>query len=199
MKKIFLLIAAAAMLNGCVSHQRSEVVNAIPGVVFQNLDGVETIKSYSVEKQTGSTSKDALKTCVLRNITNNQVQLTDASKSFTDDATGKYHNIQTSSNVQGGAVIQTETSKGIIFSGTGEYTISVLKIKKTVRFTGEITNNENKATFIFSNIQQAQNDSGLMANDGFSPVGSWDSVNPERVIHVLDEKADAISSCLSHF
>lgn len=197
MKNLILVMISSALLGGCVSYQRSAAISAIPGVEFQQKNGSEIIKSYEVKKDIGAITKDSLKSCVLSNVTNSQVQLTDASKSFSGAYTGNYYNVQTSSSVQGGSVIQAETSNGIIFAGTGEYLTSSMGIKRTVRFTGEIAPAGHQAKFMFSNIQQVQNDSGAISNNGFFDVGSWDAASPESVINVLNEKADAISRCLS--
>ncbi|NDJ59458.1 hypothetical protein GWD52_21225 [Enterobacteriaceae bacterium 4M9] len=196
MNKFLFVMISSALLSGCVSYQRSSALNSIPGIEFQQKNGAEVIKSYEVGMEVGNFSKDAMKSCILRNVTNNQVQLTDGSKSFTGAYTGNYYNIQTSSSVHGGSVIQAETKNGIIFSGTGEYVSSVMGVKRTVRFTSEATSAGSRAKFIFSNIQQVQNDSGAMSNNGFFDVGSWDAASPESVIAVLNEKANAISSCL---
>ncbi|GAB50211.1 hypothetical protein [Atlantibacter hermannii] len=199
MKKLILVMISSALMSGCVSYQRSAAINAIPGVEFQQKNGNEIIKSYEVKKDIGAITKDSLKSCVLSNVTNRQVQLTDASKSFSGAYTGNYYNVQTSSNVQGGSVIQAETSNGIIFAGTGEYLTTSMGIKRTVRFTGEIAPSGQQTKFMFSNIQQVQNDSGAISNNGFFDVGSWDAASPESVINVLNEKADSISKCLSKY
>lgn len=197
MKKLLIVIMSSALLGGCVSYQRSAAINSIPGVEFQQKNGNEIIKSYEVKKEMVNSSKDALKSCILSNVTNNQVQLTDGSKSFTGAYTGNYYNVQTSSSVQGGSVIQAETEKGVIFAGTGEYVTPTMGVKRTVRFTSEVVPEGKQAQFIFSNIQQVQNDSGAISNNGFFDVGSWDAASPEAVIAVLNEKANAISSCLA--
>ena len=196
-KKLLVAMVSCALLSGCVSYQRSAAINSIPGVEFQQKNGNEIIKSYEVKKEIVNSSKDALKSCILSNVTNNQVQLTDGSKSFTGAYTGNYYNVQTSSSVQGGSVIQAETEKGIIFAGTGEYVTPTMGVKRTVRFTSEVVPEGKQAQFIFSNIQQVQNDSGAISNNGFFDVGSWDAASPEAVIAVLNEKANAISSCLA--
>ncbi|EBV6399853.1 hypothetical protein RYQ87_003541 [Salmonella enterica] len=198
MKKIIFVALLISSVSGCVSYQRSAAISATQGVTFAQKNGYEYIKSYEVKKDISVSSADALKSCVLSNVTNNQVQLTDASKSFSGTYTGNYYNVQTQSSVHGGSVIQAETKEGIIFAGTGEYLTASLGIKRTVRYTGEINQRPDHVIFSFSNIQQVQNDSGAISNNGFFDVGSWDAARPESVVAVLNEKANDITNCLRH-
>ncbi|WP_193315761.1 hypothetical protein, partial [Klebsiella pneumoniae] len=61
--------------------------------------------------------------CIARNVTNNGVQLNDSSSSFVGAYTGNYYNIEKSTTIQGGEVINTAASSSdiVVANGTTSY------------------------------------------------------------------------------
>jgi len=198
MKGVLIATVLTVFLSGCVSQERAAFLNNTPGVELGHKDGYEYLKGYSVTfPSQGKYELDSLKSCVIKNITNNEVQLSDGSRSFTGAYTGNYYNITSKSQINGSEVIKTDTSSGLIFAGNGSYlTDGVLAVKRVVRFVGEIKQKDGKTLFEFANIQQAQTDSGAIPNSGFYDVASFSAASPDKVIGVLRESASNINSCL---
>lgn len=198
-KNILPLLTIALMLTGCSVEQIRDVkLNSITGLSVEKNGGIEYIKQYQQKIKLTNPGLSKLKICVSRNVTNREVNLTDSSGSFYGSYSGRYYNIQKGSTIQGGDIIDSYDSAGtIIAHGNSSYLFSsgIISVKRVVRFTLDIVPSKTDVIYTFSNIQQAQLDSGTLPNNGFSNVGTWEGAGPVQVVDVLKKTVSDISTC----
>lgn len=104
-------------------------------------------------------------------------------------------------NVGGGNIFKyQDANAGVaIVTGTTDAGPSLLGTTRLiVRFDLSASAPEGSADTLltFRNIARADQDTGAITNDGFTPVGSWEAAQPEAVVAALDGIASAIDSCL---
>lgn len=99
--------------------------------------------------------------------------------------------------VAGGPVIDSvsESLSSIVASGNLKYSAGLAT--DILRFKMILTLSEKEARISFINIQRAQQDTGLWANDGFSPLGVWFGSRYEQAYTALENKAANIAQCMS--
>jgi hypothetical protein len=103
--------------------------------------------------------------------------------------------------VSGGDIFkyQDESIGTAIVTGLVDTGPSLLGTTQSVtRFelTAEAPEGSSATRLTFRNITRADLNTGTIANDGFSPVGSWQAAHPEPVIAALDRLAASIDACL---
>lgn len=199
MKKCICFIAVL-LLAGCSAGQQREVrLNSIPGLKTQHNGQNEYLKEYSAKIKSNKTSPEKVKICVLRNVSNRDVILSDASKSFVGAYTGNYYNIGSKTVANGGSVVESVTDAGVIIvQGNTSYSFDsgIVHINRVVRFTLDAMPRSEHVDITFSNIQQAQTETGALPNTGFSEIGTWEGAGPYQAIKSLDKIVGSISECM---
>lgn len=199
MKK-YICIIAVLFLAGCsAGQQRDAKLNSVTGLKTQHNGQREFLKEYTTKINTNKASMDKIKICVLRNVSNRDVILSDASKSFVGAYTGNYYNIGSKTVVNGGGVIESVGDAGaIIVQGNTSYSFDsgIVQIKRVVRFTLDAIPRSEQIDLTFSNIQQAQTETGAFPNTGFFDIGTWEGAGPYQAIMSLDNIVSSISECI---
>ena len=199
MKKCICFMAAL-LLAGCSAGQQREArLNNIPSLKTQYNGQREYLKEYSAKIKTNKTPLEKVKICVLRNVSNRDVILSDASKSFVGAYTGNYYNIGSKTVVNGGGVVESVGDAGaIIVQGNTSYSFDsgIVQIKRVVRFTLDAIPRSEQIDLTFSNIQQAQTETGAFPNAGFFDIGTWEGAGPYQAIMSLDNIVSSISECI---
>lgn len=199
MKKCICFMAAL-LLAGCSAGQQREArLNNIPSLKTQYNGQHEYLKEYSAKIKTNKTPLEKVKICVLRNVSNRDVILSDASKSFVGAYTGNYYNIGSKTVVNGGGVVESVGDAGaIIVQGNTSYSFDsgIVQIKRVVRFTLDAIPRSEQIDLTFSNIQQAQTETGAFPNTGFFDIGTWEGAGPYQAIMSLDNIVSSISECI---
>lgn len=199
MKKCICFMAAL-LLAGCSAGQQREArLNNILSLKTQYNGQREYLKEYSAKIKTNKTPLEKVKICVLRNVSNRDVILSDASKSFVGAYTGNYYNIGGKTVVNGGGVVEAVNDAGfIIAQGNTSYSFDsgIVQIKRVVRFTLDAMPQSEHVNITFSNIQQAQTETGALPNTGFSEIGTWEGAGPYQAIKSLDKIVSSISECM---
>lgn len=162
-------------------------------------DGGYYIKSIDFSYQSNpAASFSKLKLCVAENVSNRAVQLNDSSGSPVDPASGYYHDVQHSQIVQGGGIFKyadaslaTLIANGTIDTGPAApgFTRDIIKYDLKASAHGQ------QVGLVFTNITRAQHSTGAAANDGFSPVRTWEAY-ATRAYAALEGIANGIKSCL---
>lgn len=142
-----------------------------------------------------------LKLCVAETISNDSVGLKDAVGSFVG-VTGTYYQAQNQQTAGGGSVFKyiDDASRTAIVSGT-------VKAQSSILFTSEFVRYELKAStansaqgaqvgLVFYAITRAQQSTGVLANDGFVPVGTIPGARPLEVVATLEAVAGRLRSCM---
>jgi hypothetical protein len=142
-----------------------------------------------------------LKLCVAETISNDSVGLKDAVGSFVG-VTGTYYQAQNQQTAGGGSVFKyiDDASRTAIVSGT-------VKAQSSILFTSEFVRYELKAStansaqgaqvgLVFYAITRAQQSTGVLANDGFVPVGTIPGARPLEVVATLEAVAGRLRGCM---
>lgn len=200
MKRVIVGLALVGMLSGCsmVNQVRDPRLNSVQGVTIENNGSYEVLKSYQ-KVIDGNINPSKLKVCIARSISNDDVQLSDSSESFYGAYSGKYYNVDKSTVSRGGDVVSfsASTEAAIVANGTTSYfyNAGLMNVERVVRFTLDIMPVNSGPQFTFSNLKQAQKNTGTVANNGFNPIGSWEGAGPYQTLEALDKVAAEISAC----
>lgn len=177
---------------------RDATLSNFSGVEFKNVSGIEYIKGYAINSTANSVEPEKAKVCTLRNVTNRDVSLSDSSKSFVGAYTGNYYNVGNKSTSSGGNVVSVSSDKSLVVNGSTEYLFDagLINVKRVVRFTLDLSMLDGKVTYTFSNIQQAQTETGAIPNNGFGDIGTWKGASPYQALSSLQNVSAGIDSCL---
>ncbi len=197
MRKLIVIAISAIILSGC-APSRIEALNSVSGLEYGSGDfGAEVIESYTANRDI-TVSSEKLALCVASSIDNGAIQLKDSSGSFVGAYSDNYYNIEKSNTISGGPTIQHASQGGVVANGVTSY--SSMAIKYYVKYTLRVQQTESGLRYIFSNIQQAQGNTGSIPNSGFSKINTdkWSASGAESVIKLLDGELYKVQSCLEY-
>lgn len=201
MKRIFGAMAVAAVLVGCATNAPSASIANLPGVQLErDAGGNVFVGAYETAAALKSGSSDKLLMCVTQSIVSRSVTLTGTATTV-GAFSGRLINTPSVQTVQGGGSVVryvSDDKRSVVAEGseTRRGTGMQAMIQRNVRYTVAVNIEEQQIKFRFSNLEQAQLDSGSAANSGFIPVGAWEAAKPQEAITVLQSVADKISGCM---
>jgi hypothetical protein len=141
-----------------------------------------------------------VKMCVVENITNNEVQLSDSAGSFVGRS-GTYYQAHNGSTVQGGDVFKyvDDTAKSLVARGSINRRAGFGGIiRLAIRFDVEISVSDANIKIKMLHIDEAMTSTGSASNDGFRPIGIWTGSMYKKDIVALDGLADQLNACLTN-
>lgn len=200
LKYCHLLIAFIA-LTGCAQNVRMpENVELTPA----NAGRPQYVLAINFSADTAISPIDGYRKarlCIAEKISNDTVTLADSSHSFIGPATGRYYQIDSAHPVAGGATLQASDDelKTVIAKGSTHYSAgpSLLAIDYYLKFTIRFTAEQNRLSIKFTDITQAQADTGSMPNTGFGPLGTfWGATAPDAY-KAAEQVANTIFQCVA--
>lgn len=201
MKKILAVALGAVLLSGCsmMDKSRDPKLNSMQGVSLDNNGTYEFLKSYQ-KSLSGKLNKEKIKVCIVRSISNDDVVL-DGSSSVTNSAFTSSIYVKNQVVASGGSVVNEAASSAnsAVANGTTSYYFDVMgmPIERVVKFTLDIDGSGGGVKYTFTNIKQAQKDTGTLTNSGFSPIGSWAGAGPYQAAQALEKIAIEVNNCAS--
>lgn len=183
MKLAVSLFAATLAITGC-STQRVTINEDVSYQPWQSAEAIETVR-FPATEESGNTTL-----CVAKIVSNNSVTLQDSSGSFWGPYTGRYYQNNKSFQAGGGDVIIYQDDRSIVARGVSEYAASAF-VNRAVRFTLTVSDNQ----YEFSNIEQAQMNTGVAPNTGYHKIGAWSGADPDKAVSSLKLIAQEIDSC----
>lgn len=195
MKNIFKAVSALMLLAACTPTRMSEL-NHINGLKYGVGNfGAEIIDSYTVTRNLTS-SQNMLAMCVRSSIDNHAVVLQDSANSFVG-ATGKYHHINNQYVVGDDNNYQQQFPSGIVAKGVTYYSSKL--IGYAVKYQLTVRQYNDKVSYTFNNIQQAQQNTGSIYYTGFRQIftDKWSASGATTVVKKLDQEVNKINSCLA--
>lgn len=201
MKKILAVVVGVALLSGCsmVDRSRDAKLGGVQGVTLENNGTYEFLKSYQ-KSIAGKMNESKIKVCIVRSVSNDDVILQGSSSITNSTLTSSIH-VKNQVVSSGGNVVNDAASsaENAVANGTTSYYFNVMgmPIERVVKFTLDVDGSGKDIKYTFTNIKQAQKDSGTLSNDGFNPVGSWEGAGPYQVIESLGKIASDINNCMS--
>ena len=193
--KIPTIATIALLLSSCASQ-----VQLPNNVSIRETGSAAYIDKVRFTYQTGSnTDFSKLKLCIAENITNDSVIIKDSADSWVGPATGNYYRNTDSQVISGKSIFKYVDDKNstLITDGTTTYSNGgILPTNQFVRFNLKTAIKDGSVILLFSNIKRAQQNTGLLSNDGFTPVGAWAGADAKGTYEQLENVANSIKSCI---
>lgn len=203
MIRMLYLVLFVSLLAGCATGQVDQRFASQDGIeLSQGSNGYPYFESATFEMPAHSLTGDELPLCVAKTVSNNSVTLHDASGSFVGRYTGNYYQNNNVRESGGGGVISyvSDDKSAVVATGVDKYSFNVsfgIPITRAVRYTLSARSDSAGSVYNFSDITQAQLDTGVLANSGFDPVAAWEGTNPDKVYDLFSGVVRNIEDCLS--
>lgn len=181
----FVAIFIAAITN-------AEAKDALPSNVTVSGHTVTKIDwSFDAEK---AVPFSAVKRCIATNIVNDELVLTDNSKSFVGPYTKNYYSSGNTTTVQGKDIFKylDDDSKTAVAQGWVKK--AVFAFNWILRFDLEAATEGQHVKLIMRNLNVAMSNTGASSNDGFTPL--YTSFRFKQNYETLQTQAEAIRGCL---
>ena len=204
-KKITGVVAISMLMTGCANMtQRDPNLAQFNNVEYINAGQAnEGIKSFYTEHTVKNLDPEVAKVCIFQTVKNEDVTLTDSSKSFVGSYTGTYYNIKSSKTVDGGDVIKGDTKRGVMFNGNFKHTATdmfgVMPMPGYVRYTGVAMKKGDTLKITYKQIEHAFQSTGSAANSGFSMLTSLAFIRPADAIKTMSDVSDSIVECIKDY
>lgn len=156
----------------------------------------DILVGYSVESVYVSGGR-SVPACVASAVQNESITLSDSAGSFVGAYTGTYYQANKSREAGGGTVIQHASADGseVVARGVTRYKAGL--IERAVRFTLMTEVVGARVTYAFSNLEQAQTNTGYAANAGFHSIHARPGGGAGQVLESLKDVAAEIDQCMS--
>lgn len=190
--RILMLFPIVTFLAGCSTVRMTELAKY--DAEYGPHQNAEMILSATFQRS-GSTGD--LAQCMAEAITNRGETLSDSTGSFVGPYSGVIYNRANTSQVAGGSVIEQLSSDGsaVVATGSVRYRRDSL-VTRSVRFTLTARRTGSGVTYRFSNLEQAQLETGYAKNTGYFPIGSWAAADPDKALSALESSADRVDACM---
>ncbi|MBI0059764.1 MULTISPECIES: hypothetical protein [Gilliamella] len=192
MRKLIGFTVLVMLLTGCASHKMQSIYQT-PGVeIAQNPVGVDIINKYSTSRPI-TVLHSSLSVCIAQELDNSPVVLN--SDNYLGSAWWPYYNMPTQQaiTINGGDTIKLVEGNNIVANALTDYQSQT---KYFISYTLTTTRKAKNIHYLFSNIKQAQQYTGSIANDGFQNVKTLERSHPDLVIDALNKEVDKIQACL---
>ncbi|MBI0005596.1 hypothetical protein H3S74_05050 [Gilliamella sp. W8126] len=192
MRKLIGFTVLVMLLTGCASQKMQSIYQAQGVEIAQNADGVDIINKYSISRPI-TILHSSLSVCIAQELDNSPVVLN--SDNYLGSAWWPYYNMPTQQaiTINGGDTIKLVEGNNIVANAITDYQS---QSKYFISYTLTTTRNAKNIHYLFSNIKQAQQYTGSIANDGFQNVKTLERSHPDLVIDALNKEVDKIQACL---
>ncbi|WP_374697287.1 hypothetical protein LQZ44_11955 [Alcaligenes nematophilus] len=190
---IFSLLALTACAN---TAQVSTKLVGIDGLeISKTSDGANILESYTVSSDINE--KADLPFCIASNLKNESVFVKGSATGHVGAYSGRYYQTESARTVGGGEVISYSSKDGdkVVATGTTEYNASMIVVR-SVKFQLVATKQNGSVKLVFSPIEQAQLDTGVVENRGYFKIGAWDGAHPDKAVEAIQAEAQKIVKCL---
>lgn len=193
MSKITIAAVLGVLLAGCSTARMPELSQY--QAEFAPFASAESVSAVTFRRP-GTVGN--LPQCIAEVVSNQGETLSDSAGSFFGAYTGNYYVSHNASQATGGNVIEYVASDrgSVVASGSVRYQVNAL-VARSVRFKLSAKQGETGRIYRFGSLQQAQLDSGVAANNGYNPLGSWAGANPDLAVKSLSHLVDQIDGCLA--
>ena len=192
MRKLIGFTVLVMLLTGCASQKMQSIYQAQGVEIAQNADGVDIINKYSISRPI-TVLHSSLSVCIAQELDNSPVVLN--SDNYLGSAWWPYYNMPTQQaiTINGGDTIKLVEGNNIVANAVTDYQS---QSKYFISYTLTTTRNAKNIHYLFSNIKQAQQHTGSIANNGFQNVKTLERSHPNLVIDALNKEVDKIQACL---
>ncbi len=192
MRKLIGFTVLVMLLTGCASQKMQSIYQTQGVEIAQNSSGIDIINKYSTSRPI-TVLHSSLSVCIAQELDNSPVVLN--SDNYFGSAWWPYYNIPTQQaiTINGGDTIKLVEGNNIVANAVTDYQSQT---KYFISYTLTTTRKAKNIHYLFSNIKQAQQYTGSIANDGFQNVKTLKRSHPDIVIDALNKEVDKIQACL---
>ena len=192
MRKLIGFTVLVTLLTSCASHKMLSIYQTQGVEITQNSSGEDIINKYSTSRPI-TLLRSSLSLCIAQELDNSPVVLN--SENYLGSPWWPYYNMPTQQaiTINGGETIKLVEGNNIVANAVTSYQS---QSKYFVSYTLTTTRNANNIRYLFSNIKQAQQNTGSFSNEGFENVKTIERVHPDLVIEALNNEVDKIQACL---
>ena len=192
MRKLIGFTVLVMLLTGCASQKMQSIYQTQGVEIAQNSSGIDIINKYSTSRPI-TVLHSSLSVCIAQELDNSPVVLN--SDNYLGSAWWPYYNMPTQQaiTINGGDTIKLVEGNNIVANAITDYQS---QSKYFISYTLTTTRNAKNIHYLFSNIKQAQQYTGSIANDGFQNVKTLERSHPDLVIDALNKEVDKIQACL---
>ncbi|WP_394243890.1 hypothetical protein [Halopseudomonas laoshanensis] len=199
--RIGLIIVLMLLVTGCASVAPSRALQQYESVTLAPWVGdAKAVTGVSFTRSAqGRDSASLIGICVSQNVTNRSVTVTGQESTYIGPYTGRVYSNVKSDSVSGGEVVlfASEDGNSVVAQGSESYQVPMLvPVEKSVRYTLTATEIQNGFKYAFTNIESAQLNTGVVANQGYSKLGAHEGASPELALAALESLASDIDSCM---
>jgi hypothetical protein len=200
MRTKLLLLSLCVLATSCASVAPSRSLTGYENVELKPwVYGAQAVSGVTFSYPSPATARNELGYCVAQHVSNRQVDVKDQSQSFFGSYTGNYYRVERSQSVDGGEAIMYASKDGssIVAQGSAVYQLaSMVPVDKAVRFNLALENKGGSTRYVFSSIEVAQLNTGIVANNGFQPLGAHKEAGPELALDALKSISEKIQACI---
>lgn len=135
-----------------------------------------------------------IKRCVAVNIHGDEVQLRDSAGSWVGPATGNYYQQDNRATAQARDRFSVIDDQNQFLVAQGQTDRTSGLSGWVIRFDLEAGLEQGRAILVMRNLKLAASNTGIIANDGFQPLGSWFRFKSNYA--ALESVAATIKSCI---
>lgn len=192
MRKLIGFTVLVTLLTSCASHKMLSIYQTQGVEIAQNSSGEDIINKYSTSRPI-TLLRSSLSLCIAQELDNSPVVLN--SENYLGSTWWPYYNMPTQQaiTINGGETIKLVEGNNIVANAVTSYQS---QSKYFVSYTLTTTRNANNIRYLFSNIKQAQQNTGSFSNEGFENVKTIERAHPDLVIEALNNEVDKIQACL---
>ena len=192
MRKLIGFTVLVMLLTGCASQKMQSIYQTQGVEIAQNPSGIDIINKYSTSRPI-TVLHSSLSVCIAQELDNSPVVLN--SDNYLGSAWWPYYNMPTQQaiTINGGDTIKLVEGNNIVANALTDYQSQT---KYFISYTLTTTRKAKNIHYLFSNIKQAQQYTGSIANDGFQNVKTLERSHPDLVIDALNKEVDKIQACL---
>ena len=173
-------------IAGCGSY---DTVPLDADVTYEQWHSAQALESVHLD----SAAKGGdLEMCVAQNVQNKSTTLQDTTGSFYGVYTGTYYQVENSRETGGGDVLLYSRDGNVVAQGVVDYQASPL-VARVVRYTLTVSD----GGYEFTNLEQAQTNTGAAVNPGFDKIGAFAGADPDKALSSLRSVASKIDRCRS--
>ena len=150
--------------------------------------------------RTTSTDFGKLKLCIAENVQHNETNLHDSAGSFVGRYTGTYYQTDHRQVIGGGQVFKLVDDASAVLIATGVTIVppsGMALSPEYVRYELKTSAKDKQVGLTFFSITRAQQNSGILSNNGFQSVGIWPGSRASDVYASLERIANKIKNCLN--
>lgn len=190
------------VLTGCGHLQPiSPGLESKEGITLSDSDSMDRyLERVELSRPVAPNDAEALPFCVAQTVATDEATLVDSSGSFVGAFTGTYYertNVRKAGSIDGLRFASSDGNE-LVVEGTAGYTTGeIIPLQYSVRYTLAIEGQAESTAYVFTDIQQAQLNTGVLANTGYDPVGAWKGAHPSEVHSALSAVADRVSDCVA--